>query len=90
MTIFDFAEKFGIKKGEMGDILFEIKVNSAQLEHCEKPHDFSLVLDRRTKKIIENPKPEQRLFAKLQCSKCGGWIDSINASWYKKGLEDGK
>lgn len=87
-NIFELAEKFGIKRGEMDEILFEIKVNNAQLDHCEKPHDFSIVIDRRTKLKIENPTPQQRFGAKLECSKCGGWIDSINASWYKRGLQD--
>lgn len=63
MTIFQLAAKFGIHKGEMDDILFEIKVNNAQLDHCDKPHDFSICIDRKTKRPVSDPKPIDVLVA---------------------------
>lgn len=88
MTIFQLASKFGIRKGDMDDILFEIKVNTAQLNHCDKPHDFSICIDRKTRLPVSNPQPIQMLGCKWECSKCGGRVQSTDKGWYEKGLKD--
>lgn len=79
-------ELTGIKKVEQDAIWLEVKTNSKRLEGCQR-HDFSICLERYTKKPIENPTPAQRFGAKWRCSKCAGEIDGINKIWYERGLK---
>lgn len=60
-------------------IMDEIRANTAKLEGCAKPHDFSI-----------DATPNKPLFKKWQCSKCGGKTDAINRIWYQRGLQDAK
>lgn len=88
LTVHQVAEKLGIDSNTTDRVLFEVKVNQGRLKLCEKPHDFSIVLDRITKEPIENPTPDQRLFARCRCTKCGGEVDAMARLWYERGLED--
>jgi len=54
------------------------KENITKLNSCSKPHDFSI------------PTSESPFFAKHECSKCGGKVDSASKIWYERGLEDAK
>jgi hypothetical protein len=67
----------GIPKEEVNDIWKKVKENHAKLDSCVRPHDFV--------PINENG----RLPRKYLCSKCLGVVDSVHASFYKQGLEDG-
>lgn len=58
-------------------IMAEIRANTAQLDGCVKPHNFSV-----------DASPDKPLFKKWQCSKCGGKVDAINKIWYERGLRD--
>ena len=89
-TIHQVGEMVGIPAKETDAILVQVKANTVALESCPGPHDFSIALDRYTKKPIENPTPHQTFLCKWQCSRCGGYIDAINRTWYNRGLKDGK
>ena len=84
-SIHDVAAMVGIDRKTSEEVLAEVKANSAKLNSCSR-HDFSICLDRRTKETIADPKPEQRLFARWQCSKCGGRVDGTSKHWYQLGL----
>ncbi len=77
----------GVKPAEIDSIVAEVKKNSALLKTCAR-HDFSIVLDRRTKQPIENPTPAQRFGARFKCNRCGGIVDGIARIWYERGLSD--
>jgi hypothetical protein len=69
----------GIPTKESLEILAQVRANHAKLDACERPHDF-----------IQDPPPEGRtLSRRCTCSKCKGSLDTANARWYQKGLEDG-
>jgi hypothetical protein len=88
-TIHEVAEMVGIPKTVSEQILQQVLANTAALESCAG-HDFSIALDRHTKKPIKNPTHHQQTFdCKWRCSKCGGYIDAINRTWYNRGLKDG-
>lgn len=58
------------------EIFNEVKENHKKLREC-KLHDFrDITLDRKINK-------------KYQCNNCKGEINSINHSWYLRGLRDG-
>lgn len=78
----------GIPPKETDKILVEIMTNRALLDSCNKPHDFSICLDRHTKQAIESPTPAQRFGAKWKCSKCCGIVDSLTKIHYNEGLSD--
>ena len=63
-------EPFGVNKEMFASVVVEVMENKKLLESCERPNDFSICLDRRTKQPIENPTPGQRFGAKWKCSKC--------------------
>lgn len=77
----------GVKPKEIDSILVAVKANSALLEKCAR-HDFSVVLDRRTKQPLENATPAQRFGAKFKCTHCGGTVDGLAKIWYDRGLKD--
>jgi hypothetical protein len=85
-TIQQVGEMVGIPAKETDQILVQVRANTAKLEGCEGPHDFSIALDRYTKEPIANPTPQQHFGCKWQCFKCGGYVDAINKSWYNRGL----
>lgn len=88
-TIHDFAASVGISKDDTDEILNWIKSNSALLASCTKPHDFSLVTERRSPyKVIENPDTGQLFSGKRKCSKCGGIVDNTAKYWYDLGVKD--
>jgi hypothetical protein len=89
-TIQQVGEMVGIPAKETDQILVQVRANTAKLEGCEGPHDFSIALDRYTKQPIENPTPQQHFGCKWKCSKCGGYVDAINKSWYNRALKDGR
>jgi len=89
-SIHDLGEMVGIPRKDTDSILVAIRSNQKLLEECTKPHDFSVCLDRHTKQPIKDPTPAQHFGAKWGCSKCGGYVDSIDKSWYNKGLQDAK
>lgn len=78
----------GFKRPEIDKIFQEVKANSALLDACSKPHDFSICIDRRTKQVLDNPTPAQRFGAKWKCSKCGGVVDGLRKISYCDGLKD--
>ena len=80
----------GIPSRETDQILVQVRDNTAKLEGCPGPHDFSIALDRHTKQPISNPTPIQSFACKWQCSKCGGYVDGINKIWYNRGLNHSK
>lgn len=67
------------------EIMESIRANSALLESCKR-HDFSIPIDRNTKKPI----PEKVLFCDWRCSNCGGWVDGQRKVWYNLGLKHGE
>jgi len=83
------SEVTGVKPDLFDSILVEVKANMALLETCQR-HDFSIVIDRRTKQPIENPAPSQRFGAKFKCTRCGGIVDGSARIWYDRGLNDAK
>jgi len=87
-TIHQVGEMVGITSRETDQILVQVRDNTAKLEGCSGPHDFSIALDRHTKQPIPipNPTPAQTLGCKWQCSKCGGYVDAIDKSWHNRGL----
>lgn len=89
-TIDTLSEVTGIKKPEMDAIFQEVKANHSILKGCQRPHDFSICLERHTKEPIENPTPAQHFGAKWKCSKCGGIVDSLHKIHYEEGLRDAK
>jgi hypothetical protein len=80
----------GVKPGTVDEVWKEVKANKAKLDGCQKPHDFSICLDRRTKEIIVNPTVAQRFAAYWRCSKCGGQRSTIDKLHYEEGLKDAK
>lgn len=64
-------------KIDTDEIIREIRANTARLEGCVKPHDFSV-----------DASPTKPMFKKWKCSKCGGVTDAINKIWYERGLKD--
>lgn len=56
------------------DILDEVRNNRKKLDGCIR-HDFSIDLT-----------PDKPFFKKYECTQCHGQVDSINKSWYEKGL----
>lgn len=87
-TIQQVGEMVGIPSKETDKILVVIKANTALLDSCSRPHDFSVCLDRYTAQPIKDPTPAQRFGAKWGCSKCGGYVNGIDKSWYNRGLAD--
>lgn len=83
------SEVTGFKKPEMDTIFQEVKANQALLAACPR-HDFSIVLDQRTKQPIENPTSMQRFGARFKCVACGGVVDGPARIWYDLGLKHGK
>jgi len=71
-----------VSKEELKDIWKNVKKNHELLESCSK-HDFQLIDEKR------NDQYQGRCF-KYRCTRCQGELDSINVSWYKKGLEHSK
>lgn len=59
-------------------VLADVKANSALLDGCKVPHDFS---------CVDNP---PKLGSKYKCSKCGGLLNASSAIWYIKGLSHSK
>lgn len=86
-TIEQVSKIVGIPSEESKRIFQEVKDNSKLLESCPR-HDFSIVLDRRTKTPIENPTPQQRFGAYFRCANCGGRVDGLARIWYDRGLKD--
>lgn len=80
------TELTGLSKSIQDEVLVEVKANQKRLNECVGPHDFSICIDRHSKKPIENPTPAQLFGAKWECSKCHGRVDSIHKIWYQKGL----
>lgn len=66
----------GISKTDTRQILDRVIENNKKLDSCSK-HDFKPI---GQKKIVGN---------RYKCTNCEGEVDSINASWYNKGLEHG-
>jgi hypothetical protein len=56
----------------------KVQENNKKLESC-KEHNFSIDLT-----------PVRKFGKRYACEHCGGEIDSINKSWYEKGVEHGK
>lgn len=88
-TIQQVGEMVGIPAKETDKVLDEVKSNIAKLDGCDGPHDFSIAINRHTKKPLENQQPTHVFGAKWQCSKCGGYVDAINRTWYERGLKHG-
>lgn len=88
-TIQQVGEMVGIPAKDTDQILKQIRANTALLDGCSG-HDFSICLDRITKEPISNPTPSQHFGAKWKCSKCGGYTDAINKSWYNRGVDHGR
>ena len=86
----EFSKITGFSKPLMDEVWQEVKANTAILNGCSKPHDFSICLDRHTKQVIENPTPMQHFGAKWKCSKCGGIVDNLRKMHYNEGLKDAK
>lgn len=89
-TIHQVGAMVGIPARDTDEILKQVKENTAKLDGCSVPHDFSIALDRRTHKPMENPTPQQTFGCRWQCAKCGGHVDAINRTWYNRGLKHGK
>jgi hypothetical protein len=89
-TIQQFGEMVGIPAKETDKILAEVLANNVALDRCVGPHDFSIALDRHTKKPMQNTTQNQTFGCKWQCSKCGGYVDAINRTWYNRGLQHQK
>jgi len=85
-TIHKVGEMVGIPSRETDQILAQVRANTAKLEGCSEPHDFSIALNRHTKQPLPNPTPQQTFGCRWQCSKCGGHVDAIDKSWYNRGL----
>lgn len=68
-----------VTKEQVLEMFAKVRANSATLNACVGPHDFSVV--------VEDPKV--KLFPKRQCSKCGGIIDGSAYHWYQRGLDHG-
>ena len=62
----------GVKESKVEKIWKEVKANNELLKNCIKPHDFSIEIKEKRK---------------WQCSKCKGFINSIERVWYKEGLK---
>lgn len=62
-----------ITREQSRQILDEVKANIARLEACPGPHDFVPMQTR--------PAPRVR----MQCTRCGGEVDSVNYAWYMRG-----
>jgi hypothetical protein len=69
-----------ITKADVQEIFAKVKANSAALNACPGPHDFS--------EVIEDP--TVKLFPKRKCSKCRGIVDGSAYHWYQRGLDHGK
>jgi hypothetical protein len=72
-------EMSGIRESALKEIWEKVKANHALLDGCERPHQFE-----------ERSRPGSPDGHKYRCERCGGEIDSIAASWYIQGLEDGR
>ncbi len=59
-------------------IMRAIMANTAKLNGCAGPHDFTV--DRT---------PEKKHFKRWACTKCAGEIEAIELLWYKRGLAHG-
>ena len=62
----------------MDRIWEKVKENRDKLKSCNR-HEFSIDLD-----------PEMILGKKWKCKNCLGTLDTVNKSWYEKGLTHGK
>ena len=87
-TIQQVGEMVGIPAKQTDEILVQIRANQAKLDACDNPHDFTVCLNRYTKQPIPAPTPAHMFGAMWACSKCGGYVDSINKEWYNRGLAD--
>jgi hypothetical protein len=87
-SIHDVAALVGIDRKTSEEIVAEVKANQKLLDGCLR-HDFSICLDRRTKQPIANPTDLQHFGAYWKCSRCGGWVPSIDRRWYNLGLQHG-
>lgn len=76
-AIDEFSKITGLKKETINEVWEEVKANHAKLDACKGPHTFEPI--DSTKKIG----------CRYRCALCGGEVDSINKSWYAKGLEHG-
>lgn len=76
-TIEKIEDLTGLKRGEMDKIWQEVKANSAKLESCSLPHEFSVEY-RRTGKLVRD----------WECSKCHGHVDIHAKKWYMQGIKD--
>ncbi len=61
------------------EIMNAILANTAKLNACPGPHDFSV-----------DASPERRFCKKWGCSKCGGIVDALHKGWYERGLAHGR
>lgn len=59
-----------------------VRANHAKLNSCRR-HDFTIPVDRSTKKPITVHEP----FCYWQCQRCGGWVSGTDRKWYETGLE---
>lgn len=59
---------------EGAKILDEVRKNSAALDACPGPHDFSVDVT-----------PNRPLFKRWKCARCGGVVDAIARYWYELG-----
>lgn len=55
-----------------------VKANRKRLDTCERPHNFLPIPGARP------------MLTPHRCTKCLGEVDSIQAAYYRDGLEDGQ
>lgn len=71
----------GVGKKEVNSIFEKVKQNHRKLDNCKTPHEFE------PHERIGGE--ESKIYRNYKCKKCGGILDSINVSWYERGLKDG-
>lgn len=76
------SEVTGLKKPDMDKIFLEVKANKAKLEACPR-HEFSIPIDRRTKKPLSGPV----MFCDWECKNCHGRVDVTAKAWYERGMK---
>jgi hypothetical protein len=76
------SELTGLKRSDTEEIVKMVRENQLRLDDCPR-HDFSVPLDRHTKKPIDSPV----IFCDWQCTHCRGWVNGEAKRWYLRGLK---
>ena len=74
-AIDDFSKITGLSKPVINEVWEEVKANHARLDSCIGPHEFTPI------------DPDKVVGRRYVCGLCKGEVDSIDRSWYEKGLE---